>query len=315
MLRLRKTLLLPLAAGLMLLAASVAPSSANASERQSARQLATAPVDTAPERQPRRFPNLDLGGLTTAQQQQFMRVVDSELCPCEGSTQSLGECLESPSTICGLAREVTGRVYQGVQRNASDVAISRDIAEHIRESAKVHTFDLKDAPYKGARRPVVTMVSFADYECPYCRELGRITDVLLREYPDELRVYFLNFPLSGHRHAMDAAIAATAAQRQNQFWAFHDLIFANQMQLSQSMDAMPLFLRWAEELGLNLETFKKDLDDHTIYTRVQRERQSALDAGARGTPTIYLNGRRHLDIETIDAIRARIDALIKEAKQ
>lgn len=276
-------------------------------------QAADTGSSTRPD--PRRFPSIDLGQLPAAQQRTFMEIVESELCPCPGSTLSLAQCLEDVRGTCGLAREATQRISQGLMRNESVHAISRGIAETVQRAQTVREFPLDGVPSKGARRPTVTMVSFADYECPYCRELARITDELLKAYPNDLRVYFMNFPLSGHAHAMDAAIAATAAQKQNKFWEFHDILFANQAQISRSMDAVPLFTQWARSLGLDIERFEKDMADHANYQRVQNERQAALDAGARGTPTIYLNGVQLLDIDTTAAIRARIDALIQEAKK
>lgn len=264
---------------------------------------------------PRRFPSVDLSPLNASQQRSFMEIVDAELCPCEDSVKSLGECLEERRGTCGLAREATTRIAQGLLRGESTPAISRGVADLIRQAATPHVFSLEETPSKGAAQPTVTMVSFADFECPYCRELARITDDLLKHYPNDLRVHFMNFPLSGHRHATDAAIAALAAHFQGKFWEFHDRIFANQAALSQSMDGMPLFLRWAEELDLDMERFRRDIDDPRTYDRVQAERQIAMNAGAKGTPTIYLNGVHLLDIDSMAVIRAKIEALIEEAKK
>lgn len=271
----------------------------------------SAPTEETPS--PRRFPSVDLSPLTSEQQQRFMRIVDEELCPCEGSVQSLGECLEEARGTCGVARDVTTRIAHGLLRGESDATIRRAAANIAREANTRHTFALDGVPYKGASRPTVTMITFADFECPYCREFARIAEELLRAYPNELRVYFMHFPLSGHPNAMDAALAVAAAQRQGKFWELHDRIFAEQATVRQAMDAVPLLRRWAAELGLDMERFARDMEDPALYERVQNERRAATDAGARGTPAVFLNGVRMLDIDSTAKIRAKIDALIKDA--
>lgn len=288
-------------------APTVAPSTAHANTN-----TASAPAEERPS--PRRFPSVDLSPLTTEQQQRFMRIVDEELCPCEGSIQSLGECLEEARGTCGVARDVTTRIAHGLLRGESDATIRRAAATTAREANTRHTFALDGLPYKGAARPTVTMITFADFECPYCREFARITEELLRAYPNDLRVYFMHYPLSGHANAMDAALAVAAAQRQGKFWEMHDRVFAQQAALRQAMDAMPLFTRWASEIGLDIERFQRDIDDPALYERIQRERSAATNAGARGTPAVFLNGVRMLDIDSTANIRARINALIEEAK-
>lgn len=276
---------------------------------------AAAAQRATPASQARRFPTLDLSRLSPDEQATFLRIVDSELCPCEGAVISLGECLEAPNATCGLAREATMRLNRGLMRGESERVISAGIAQTVREASTVHNFDLRDVPYQGAANPKVTMVTFADFECPYCREMARITEDLVKEYPKDLRVYFMNFPLSGHRNAGEAALAALAAHKQGKFWPYHDLLFANQAALGRAMDPMPLFEDWARSLGLDIVRFQADMADGALYDRVQGERRAAQAAGASGTPTVYLNGTRMLDIDSTAAIRARIDRLIREASR
>lgn len=311
---LRRLLTIASVAGALVIGGAHTASAHDAPTAASAPRAA-APTSQAGARQPRRFPTVDLSRLSTQERETFMRIVESELCPCDGSVVSLAECLMEPNATCGLAREATMRLNRGIMRGESDRVISAGIAQTVREASTVHTFDLKDVPYLGAANPTVTMVTFADFECPYCRDMARIGADLLKAYPNDLRIYFMNFPLSSHRNAGEAALAALAAHRQGKFWPYHDLLFGAQAAMANTMDPLPMYESFAESLGLDMTRFRADMADGALYDRVQNERRVAQAANAAGTPTVYLNGTRLLDIDSTAAIRARIERLIREASR
>src|SRR5690606_13887095 len=109
-------------------------------------------------------------------------------------------------------------------------------------------------------------------------------------FGDELRYVFRHLPLTAsHPNAELAAVAAEAAARQGRFWEMHDLMFDNQDEL----EAEDL-IGYAKPLGLDLERFVRDLDDEDVVGRVRHDVASAEARGAQGTPTFFIQGRRHI---------------------
>lgn len=260
----------------------------------------------------KRFPAIPLDELSQDQKEQFVRVADSELCPCKNSTDSLSTCLEASDGTCIQARDAARTLFRGVQRHQTDAALSKSIADALKQATQRTAFALENAPAQGAENPRVTMVVFADFECPYCKRMAQIADRLLRAFPDDLRVYFLHFPLASHSNATDAALAAVAAQNQQKFWPYHDKLFEQQQELSKAMDATPLLHQWAKELGLDLDKFQRDIDDPQTYERVRAQQQSGRAANVRGTPAVFLNGVAFSEIGSESALRAHIQSLIEE---
>jgi protein-disulfide isomerase len=137
----------------------------------------------------------------------------------------------------------------------------------------------------------VTLVQYGDYECPYCGEAYPIIKDVQVRMGDRLRFVFRNFPIStSHPHAEHAAEAAEAADAQGEFWRMHDLLYERQRHLTdQDLHA------YAEELGLDVERFDKELAEHVHAARVREDFMSGVRSGVNGTPTFYINGLRHDD--------------------
>jgi len=109
---------------------------------------------------------------------------------------------------------------------------------------------------------------------------------VLEKYPNEVKLIFKNFPLTKHRFAKRAAMAAFAARRQGRFWEYHDLLFENFERLSDQK-----IWQIARELGLDLERFEKDMKDLVLVAKINQDIRLGARAGVRGTPTIFINGR------------------------
>jgi protein-disulfide isomerase len=134
-----------------------------------------------------------------------------------------------------------------------------------------------------------TLLVFGDYECPYTRAAYRSIQSLEAESVP-LRFVFRHFPLVEiHHHALAAAEASEAAAAQERFWLMHDLLFRRQKALEG--DDLE---RYAEEIGLDVERFRKELEARVHLDRVEADRSSALASGAAGTPTIFVEGFRYL---------------------
>jgi protein-disulfide isomerase len=135
----------------------------------------------------------------------------------------------------------------------------------------------------------VTLVEYGDYQCPFCGAAYPILKDVQARMGDGLRFVFRNFPIStSHPNAELAAEAAEAAAVQGRFWDMHDLLYENQDRLGgEDLHA------YAERLGLDLETFDRELAGHAYAARVREDFMSGVHSGVNGTPTFYLNGSRY----------------------
>jgi Na+/H+ antiporter NhaA len=144
----------------------------------------------------------------------------------------------------------------------------------------------------------LTLVEYGDFECAFCARVTGVIDELRRRFGEELRYVFRHLPLSdAHPRAELAARAAVAAQAQGKFWEMHDLLFSHQDQLEFGD-----IVGYAAELGLDVETFLRDLESEKSAAKVRADMMSAEASGARGTPTFFIDNHRHTgphDTETL----------------
>jgi Na+/H+ antiporter NhaA len=162
---------------------------------------------------------------------------------------------------------------------------------------------------RGPEAAPVTLVEYGDFECPYCGQAEPVIRELLADFGD-LRYVWRHLPLNDvHPHAQLAAEAAEAAAAQGRFWELYDLLLAHQ-------DALTVrdLLSYAEELGLDVERFRGALRKRKFAGHVDEDVESADLSGVSGTPTFFINGRRHYgtyDIATLSAAvrtaRARVE--------
>ena len=156
---------------------------------------------------------------------------------------------------------------------------------------------------RGPRDAPVTVVEYGDFECPFCGQAEPVLRELLREFGD-VRYVWRHLPLNDvHPNTQLAAEAAEAAAEQGAFWEMHDLLLAHQDALGWRS-----LIDYAERLGLDLERFTTDLREHVGAVKVAEDVDSADLSGVSGTPTFFVNGRRHYgayDIGTLsEAVRA-----------
>lgn len=160
-----------------------------------------------------------------------------------------------------------------------------------------------------ANAPLVLM-EFADFQCPGCGQFARFSKPLVKDYIDNGTVRFVwyDFPLTNiHQNAVLASRAGRCANEQNQFWAYHDVVFANQQRWSESGKAADLFIDYAQQAGLDRNAFSQCLRSEKYQKEVSESFQLGTTLGVSGTPTLFLNGKR---IETPSS-RADWDRLIQ----
>ncbi|AKF84344.1 Protein-disulfide isomerase [Myxococcus fulvus] len=166
---------------------------------------------------------------------------------------------------------------------------------------------------QGSESALVTLVEFSDYECPFCSRGHGTVKQLQQRYGDKLRLVMKHHPLDRHPRARPSAIAALAAGEQGRFWEYHDVIFANpRAQQEEDLE------RYAKQLGLDVERWKKDRMDPKHAERVRRDETLAIQVGATGTPAFFINGRfingaQPVEVFTgvVDEELAKAEALVK----
>jgi protein-disulfide isomerase len=148
-------------------------------------------------------------------------------------------------------------------------------------SREMHVRGEADAP--------VTLEEFGDFECPPCSIMSGAIHQLEKDYGSKLRVIFRQFPLPTHAHAREAALASEAAHLQGRFWEMHDLLYKEQAVWSKAADVPALFDSYAGTIGLDLERFKKDLQNPEVDARVTADHDEGASRGVGSTPTIFIN--------------------------
>jgi len=168
--------------------------------------------------------------------------------------------------------------------------------------------EVGDAHFKGGANAKVVVVEWSDFQCPFCSRVVPTLKEIEKNYGDDVKVAFKHNALPMHKQARPAALSAEAAGKQGKFWEMHDLMFANAKELTDEN-----FAKWAGELGLNVDQFKKDMADPALGKKVDDNQKQGTSLGARGTPAFFVNGRYLSGAQPFDAFKVLIDEEMKEA--
>ncbi len=155
---------------------------------------------------------------------------------------------------------------------------------------------------RGPHESPVTIVEYGDFECPYCGQAEPIVRKFLADHGD-VRYVFRHLPLHDvHPHSQIAAEASEVAAKQGKFWEMHDLLLRRQDHLK-----LPDLVGYAGELGLDVERFTDELQRHAHAARVADDLDSASLSSVSGTPTFFINGRRHYGAYDIDSLTEAVE--------
>ena len=158
-------------------------------------------------------------------------------------------------------------------------------------------------PSLGPARAPVTIVEFADFECPFCKRLWRTLQRVRETYGDRVRIVWKDFPLTRvHPAAFQAAVAARCAFEQGRFWEYHDRLFEGQRALGVA--ALKVY---AQDAGLNVDRYAACVDSNRYETAVQDSMAAARRLGLTGTPTIFINGLMIKGAKPYEVYAAAID--------
>jgi len=163
---------------------------------------------------------------------------------------------------------------------------------------------------KGNADASVTLTEYSDFQCPACGQFYPYVKDVLDKHGDSIRFEYKHFPLiTLHQFALPAARASEAAGQQGEFFAMHDMLFENQTTWSQAKSPDAYFIKYAEELGLDVSLFKKHLSSSVIEDSIKKSFSEAQALGLTGTPSFYLNGEKMV-YTTYEDFNAQIDAAV-----
>lgn len=184
------------------------------------------------------------------------------------------------------------------------IVYSKQAAEKANEGVTV------EAHVKGNPEASVSLVEYSDFQCPACGQFYPYVKEIMEEYGDQVRFEYRHFPLINiHPQAVPAARAAEAAGQQGQFWQMHDKLFEGQNTWSKSSNPTGFFRQYAEELGLDMNTFNRHLGSSVIEEAIMSGFNDARDRGFTGTPTFMLNDEV-MEFTTFEEFKAQIDAAV-----
>ncbi len=172
-----------------------------------------------------------------------------------------------------------------------------DFRQNFTSNVKLAAIPLSDipknilspnAPALGRLDAPITVVEFADFQCPFSRDSSFVMRELMLKYPEKIHFEYRDFPVSDiHPLAQKAAEAGKCANEQGQFWQYHDKLYQNQLDFSQDQ-----LSQFATSLNLNKDVFRNCLDSGKYREEVLVDYKDGLAAGVRGTPTFFINGSK-----------------------
>ncbi len=228
----------------------------------------------------------------------FEKLIDEELAKAK-------KLVESGTSKAALYETL---IKDGATKPAAAPAAAGDAPD----ANKVYEIaDAKNAPFKGGKNAKVVIHEFSDFQCPFCGRVLPTLKEIEKEYGNKVKVVWRNYPLPFHKEAGPAAEASLEVFDQggnDKFWAYHDLLFANQRALSQDD-----LIKYAEQVGgINIPKLKAALENKTHEARVKADMDAVAKAGARiGTPSFFINGKLLQGAQPFPAFKAAIDEALK----
>lgn len=234
---------------------------------------------------------IDASTLTPRERREWSAELTELLAPCPEVPVNIAQCIQE-SRPCKSCLPAAQLLLKQVQ--AGKTKKEREEAFHARfDVNKIKTIPIDGAPEVGSPDAIVTIVEWADFECPFCRLVSPVLDDLVKHFPGQVRLLYKFYPLGAHPHGEIAARAGIAAQNQGKFWEMHHLMFENQEHLEQAdLD------RYAKQIGLDLPKFRTDLTSKETGERIEKEKKQADEVGLEGTPFIFINGR-YVDLQLV----------------
>lgn len=199
-----------------------------------------------------------------------------------------------------------GRRLEELPDREEAAALEKDEGLAPPDELEVHEVQVRETdPIRGHETAPVTVVTFNDFECPFCVKLNQTLKEVSAQYGDQVRFVSKQYPLPFHNQARGAAKAALCAHDQGAYWAFHDGLYQHSRALGEKM-----FQRLARTLKLNLKTFKRCWASKDTDRRVDQDMMQATELGVSGTPVSFVNGFQIRGAVPLSHYQAVIDAAL-----
>lgn len=165
----------------------------------------------------------------------------------------------------------------------------------------------------GSDTAKVKIVEFGDFQCPACARINPTIQTIKETYKDNpnVSIIFRHFPLTDiHANAFISSEAAEAAGAQGKFWEMLNVLYTNQAQWERSTDPLPLFVNYAQQLGLDVQKFQADIQGHLFEDIINTDVSDGNTIGVNATPTFFINGEKQLEIPTVEEFNNKIQELL-----
>lgn len=233
-------------------------------------------------------PGMDFSTLSAGARKELATVFTDEFCYC-GCPHTLGQCLQAHGG-CRHARRMANLAAQAAQAGEPGVEIIGALSRYyqgFRDARKPLKVD--ERMCKGPKDAKLTIVEFADFECPACGFTRPLLEQLVKEQAPKVRLCFAPFPLPGHPNGMPAAVAVLVARDRGKFWEMHDLLFANQTSLSPGA-----IKELGGQLGIPAADIQKATDTGKYAEEIAGWKELGKSSGVDQTPTLFFNGHPYL---------------------
>ena len=244
---------------------------------------------------------LDLSGLSESARREVLEAMSEEFCGC-GAPHTLSACLQTHAGCQHSRREVqlaANLAERGATAAELGVMLARYNHSFLEARAKL---PVDEKLCLGDPHAPVTLVEYADFECPICGVSRPILDKFVQDRPGQVRLCYLPFPLNQHPNAIPAGQAALFARDHGKFWAVHRGLFDNQTRLSADV-----IREVVVQAGLPAEGWAKVLASGAYIQELEHFRDSGVTAGVQGTPTLYMNGRKVDFLPNADVLQLTLE--------
>jgi protein-disulfide isomerase len=248
----------------------------------------------------------------TVQQLIAQEITTNVKDPTEEQLEVFYEGLQIDQTFEAVKRQLIARLRQARTKKSREAFLSS-----LRSQAKIEVLlsppytDVAsdDAPARGQKNAPVAIVEFADFECPFCRQMQPEIERLVKEYDGKLTLFYKEFPLAIHPHAEKASEAARCAGEQGAFWAYHDILFrdGSGLEVAQLKES-------ARVLGLNVTRFNLCLDSAAQAPAIQKDLAQGLRLGLAGTPGFFINGHFLSGVVSYETLREIVEQQLESER-
>ncbi len=228
---------------------------------------------------------VDTGALTQREKKEWSSYVSEFISPCPSVPVPIAQCVQGKRD-CAKCVPAAKYVMKGVKDGLTREQVEKSYKNRF-EPDKIKTVPIDGSPAKGPDGAPLTVIEFADFQCPHCGEFAPVLDKMVESRKNEVRFVYKFYVLGKFPNSENAARAAIAAGKQGKFWEMHHLIFANQSHLDQQgLDGL------AKDLGLDVARLHADMQSPETAERIAKDRKLGEDLKIEGTPSIFINGRQ-----------------------